>query len=72
MSNEDLRALLGEEKYVKKPIPIRAVKIEHEFTVDTLEGTLTGNAGDYLMEGIEDELYPCAASVFEKSYMPAP
>jgi len=54
---------------MKKPIPIKAVQIDHPFQVDTLEGNYkTGKAGDYLMCGIEDELYICDKNIFEKTY----
>lgn len=54
--------------YVKKPIPIFAVKMAGVFTVETLEGVMTGKAGDYLITGVRGEQYPCDASIFEESY----
>lgn len=36
--------------------------------VDTLEGTMTANYGDYIIKGIKGELYPCKADVFMASY----
>lgn len=54
--------------YVKKPIPVQAIQIFEPFEVVTLEGTMIGNSGDWLMKGIEGELYPCIRSIFEKSY----
>lgn len=45
-----------------------AVRIDDEFSVETLEGVMTGKAGDYLMKGAHGELYPCAAAVFEDTY----
>ena len=56
--------------YEARPIRIRAVKMQDPFTVNTMEGTMTGKAGDYLVEGIEGELYPCDASIFERKYEP--
>ena len=57
------------KKCMKKPIPIRAKQIEEEFRVDTLEGNYKqGKPGDYLMEGIEKELYICDKDIFEKTY----
>lgn len=38
------------------------------FEVQTAEGTMTGKLGDYLIKGIEGELYPCSKSVFETTY----
>lgn len=56
------------KKYIKKPIPIRAVQIPNPFSVKTLEGTMKGKPNDYLVEGIEGELYICDKNIFEKSY----
>ena len=38
------------------------------FKVQTLEGEMSGNAGDYLIRGVEGELYPCKGDIFEKTY----
>ncbi|MGO8055826.1 PGDYG domain-containing protein, partial [Rhizobium leguminosarum] len=53
---------------LKKPIPITAKKINEPFTVDTSEGTMSGKAGDWLMQGINGEMYICPATIFEMSY----
>lgn len=37
-------------------------------TVDTLEGRLTGNLGDYLIRGVRGELYICERTIFEETY----
>lgn len=55
--------------YVKKPIPVKATQIDIPFKVETMEGILEGKAGDYLVEGIEGELYPCDKEVFENTYV---
>lgn len=38
------------------------------FHVSTEEGLILGQPGDYLVKGIEGELYPCKASIFEASH----
>jgi hypothetical protein len=54
---------------VKRPIVVHALKIDQEFRVNTLEGNYKqGKSGDYLMRGIDGELYICDGSIFEKSY----
>lgn len=53
---------------VKKPIPQRCVQIHEAFEVETLEGTFRGKAGDFLMIGIEGEMYPCEEQIFYKTY----
>lgn len=56
------------DKYVKKRIPVRAIQVLGSFRVKTLEGVMHGAPGDYLIQGIRGELYPCAKEIFEESY----
>ena len=58
----------GFKKYVKKPVQVGAMQINEKFEVVTMEGIMTGKAGDYLIQGIMGELYPCDKEIFEKSY----
>ena len=37
-------------------------------TISTLEGTMRGDFGDYIILGTRNELYPCKPDVFEKKY----
>lgn len=36
--------------------------------VDTLEGQVRANLGTYIIKGVDGELYPCQADIFEKTY----
>ena len=36
--------------------------------IKTLEGDMTLRAGDYLIQGIKKEYYPCRADIFRKTY----
>ena len=36
--------------------------------INTLEGVMTANLGDWIIKGVEGEVYPCKPSVFEKTY----
>ncbi len=36
--------------------------------IDTLEGVMTANKGDFIIKGIQGEFYPCKLDIFEKSY----
>jgi hypothetical protein len=38
--------------------------------VVTDEGLMTAKPGDWIIRGVEGEIYPCRASVFEKTYEP--
>jgi len=36
--------------------------------IETLEGTMTANVGDWIIKGIMGEIYPCKNDIFEKTY----
>ena len=53
---------------MKKPIVVHAMKVDEEFTCDSLEGILYGKPGDYLMRGVDGEIYICDGDIFERTY----
>jgi len=36
--------------------------------IKTLEGTMRGEHGDYIIKGVNNEIYPCKPDIFEKTY----
>lgn len=52
----------------KKPIVIQCAQIQEEFEVESMEGTVIGKKGDWLMIGVEGEKYICDDSIFKKTY----
>ena len=38
--------------------------------IKTLEGIMHANYGDYIIKGIDEEIYPCKPDIFEKTYEP--
>lgn len=36
--------------------------------IKTLEGTMKAENGDYIIRGIQGELYPCKPDIFEATY----
>ena len=57
-------------RFRKKPVIIEAVRIREQVAISTLEGTLVGLAGDWLITGIEGEKYPCEDKIFRQTYEP--
>ena len=55
-------------KFRKKPVVIEAVQLTRQVEIKTLEGTMTGNVGDWLITGVNGEQYPCKPDIFEKTY----
>ena len=46
----------------------RYTKEEAYCTIETLEGKMTGNGGDYIIKGVNGEIYPCKPDIFHKTY----
>lgn len=42
-----------------------------ELFIKTLEGDHHVSVGDYVIQGVNGELYPCKPDIFEKTYEPA-
>lgn len=36
--------------------------------INTLEGVMQANQGDYIIKGVNGEIYPCKPDIFEKTY----
>lgn len=41
---------------------------EMQLEIDTLEGVMLANVGDYIIRGVNGEYYPCKPDIFEKTY----
>lgn len=52
----------------RKTALVRAVQMREPFFVDTLEGRMRGDAGDYLCEGPAGERWPIKRAIFEATY----
>jgi len=71
-------------KYRKKPVVVEAVQMmedmslpegvtratnaRDEFAIKTLEGTMHGNSGDWLITGVKGEKYFCKDDIFRMTY----
>ena len=36
--------------------------------IQTLEGLMTANLGDYIIKGVQGEFYPCKPDIFAETY----
>jgi hypothetical protein len=78
--------MLKMARYLKKPVVIEAVQwfrpgdhpaVLVERTddtvgyIDTLEGRLRVEPGDWVITGVAGENYPCKPEIFEQLYVPA-
>lgn len=44
---------------------------DNETYITTLEGDHHASVGDWIIQGVKGELYPCKADIFEATYDPA-
>ena len=55
-------------KYRKRPVIVEAYMTDLAMDIDTLEGVMHANAGDYIITGVNGEMYPCKPDIFSKTY----
>ena len=58
-----------EKEYRKKPVIVTAYQTDKEMNIETLEGTMKANIGDYIITGVKGEKYPCKPDVFNETYV---
>ncbi len=46
-------------------------RVETKLLLETLEGTMTADLGDWIIKGVKGELYPCKPDIFDLTYEPA-
>ena len=45
-----------------------AEKMKLPIVIETLEGDMNVSVGDYVIRGVQGELYPCKPDIFEQTY----
>lgn len=70
MNNDLLEKTMNSigKNFRKKPVIVRAFRTKTEFIIHTLEGNHKANIGDWIIQGIKGEFYPCKPDIFEKTY----
>ncbi|WJQ02869.1 hypothetical protein QT236_12580 [Geobacillus stearothermophilus] len=63
--------LLDKKGWTDEYVGTRKIKyrLDHAI-IQTLEGEMIANIGDYIITGINGEIYPCKPDIFEKTYEP--
>lgn len=44
--------------------------VGYKVEINTLEGMLTADVGDWIIKGVKGEFYPCKPDIFEVTYEP--
>lgn len=60
---QKISKFLGKDICVDYSEPFKPV-----IKIDTLEGVMIANEGDYIIKGIKGEFYPCKPDIFEETY----
>jgi len=50
------------------PVGLIIDPIKRVIEIPTLEGTMIGNIGDWIITGVKGERYPCKPDIFEATY----
>lgn len=57
-------------QFRKRPVVVEAVRLTRPMTVETLEGVMRGEPGDWLITGVAGEQYFCKHEIFKATYEP--
>ena len=55
-------------RFRKRPVVVDAEQTAVRVEIETLEGTMTAEPGDWIITGIQRERYPCKPEIFEQTY----
>jgi len=55
-------------KYRTSPVIIEAIQLDSPLFINTSEGVMHGNVGDWLITGVHDEMYICKNVRFQELY----
>jgi len=56
------------KEYRKKPVVVKAYQTDEEMLIETLEGTMKADKGDFIIIGVHGEPYPCKPDIFYETY----
>ncbi len=56
------------QRFLKKQVLIEAYQTEKHVDIQTLEGTMHANPGDWIVTGVKGEKYPVREDIFKETY----
>lgn len=60
--SDAIKAFFGDQPF--------AFATDSELWIETLEGTMRANIGDWIIKGVAGEFYPCKPDIFVATYEP--
>jgi hypothetical protein len=71
LNSEEVRDSLGPVELAKgRPVAIGG-PVNGQLRIETLEGTMLADPGDWIIKGVAGELYPCKPEIFAATYYKA-
>lgn len=55
-------------KFCKRPVIIEAYQTDRPMDIETLEGIMHADTGDWIITGVKGEQYPCKPDIFDVTY----
>jgi hypothetical protein len=55
---------------IVKPFVTEKIQGSQYCEIKTLEGTMVADGNDYIIQGVNGEIYPCKPDIFAKTYEP--
>lgn len=55
-------------KFRKRPVIIEAYQTDRPMDIETLEGIMHADTGDWIITGVKGEQYPCKPNIFDVTY----
>ena len=66
----DLPLPTGLRRFRKKPVIVEAWQTDRMMQIETQEGLMTADPGDWIIRGVAGEIYPCKPAIFAATYDP--
>ncbi|WP_199171298.1 hypothetical protein [Sporosarcina sp. P18a] len=59
---------MNNKVFRKKPVIVSAFRTEEQIFIETLEGTMKAEKGDWIVTGVRGEQYPVKPEIFLETY----
>lgn len=66
---EDVKPKWAAEAFVEGTLTEVDTGIDLELYIETLEGEMVAELGDFVIQGVHGELYSCKPDIFEETYV---
>lgn len=68
--NPDVFRFQTDTMTLELPVLVDQYKKNPHLQIHTLEGIHTASPGDWIIQGVKGEFYPCKPDIFEQTYEP--